>query len=219
MLIPILCGVVAVVALLGAFFLARSDNRTQVQTASPQPDTLAEKVPASTSASAQSGTLAEKASAPTQAVSSVAASPDPGSQGVSPLNPQYSQPLQPQVTRQFPQEGLQVTSAAPQAGPQLSLAAGSQLQLVSAQNSQPLSASLPYEQGSNNEIIAVSRHLYEIAGQVHILQRQSQEIERSLAQLSGVVEHLQQQQVHAARTSVPAGSIYANSQPYGETHL
>lgn len=166
MLIPILCGVVAVLALLGAFFLARndrSDGNTQAQVASPKSDTLAEKDQPETSASAQTSS--------------------------------------------------QQTSS------QSSLAVNGQLQVASVQDSQPLSALSPYEQDRNNEIIAVSRYLYEIAGQVHLLQRQSQEVERSLAQLSGIVERLQRQ-VHEKRTSASTSPVYTNnSQPYGESHL
>ncbi|GCF10244.1 hypothetical protein [Dictyobacter arantiisoli] len=43
-------------------------------------------------------------------------------------------------------------------------------------------------QYSEREIATLNRQLYELAGQLHILQRQSRDIEQGLVQLSGVIE-------------------------------
>ena len=205
--ITIICAVVAVVALLLAILLARggSASASSVSSASVEPKANVEV------ASTQPVPPVESAQ-PAEPVL-VGQQPDF----------QRSQPLQPQVTRQFVQEHVEAPEyAAKQTVPvadfnEAPTTVNNHVQPDVSHLSQLTHApSLPHENNSN-EITAVSRHLYEIAGQMHILQRQSQEIEQSLAQLSGVIERLQQQHTQPPRESI--GSLYTNARPYGESNF
>ncbi|GCE18583.1 hypothetical protein [Dictyobacter kobayashii] len=69
------------------------------------------------------------------------------------------------------------------------------------------SQSQPVRQ-SGRDVAALNRQLYELAGQLHILQRQSRDIEQGLIHLSGVIEGMNRnndgESVVARNSSVPA---------------
>ncbi|BCL82167.1 hypothetical protein ccbrp13_46320 [Ktedonobacteria bacterium brp13] len=214
--ITIICAVVAVVALLLAFLLARGGgaSASSASSASVEPKANVEAASTQPVESAQS---AEPAPVEQQ----------PDFQHSRPLADfQRSQPLQPQVTRQFVQDHVEAPEyVAKQTVP---VADFNEAPTTVNNHVQPEVSHLSHlthapslsllHENNSNEITAVSRHLYEIAGQVHILQRQSQEIEQSLAQLSGVIERLQQQQ-HTQPPRESIGSLYTNARPYGESNF
>jgi hypothetical protein len=222
--ITIICAVVAVVALLLAILLARggSASASSVSSASVEPKANVEV--ASTQPVPPVAPVPPVESA--QSAEPVLVGQQPDFQHSRPLADfQRSQPLQPQVTRQFVQEHVEAPEyVAKQTVPvadfnEAPTPVNNHVQPeVSHLSHLTHAPSLPHENNSN-EITAVSRHLYEIAGQMHILQRQSQEIEQSLAQLSGVIERLQQQQQHTQPPRESIGSLYTNARPYGESNF
>lgn len=66
----------------------------------------------------------------------------------------------------------------------------------------------------DRDVASLNRRLYELAGQLHLLQRQSRDIEQGLIHLSGVIEHMQSQK------NVPHPLANHNqsipSMPYGD---
>ncbi|GHO85648.1 hypothetical protein [Dictyobacter formicarum] len=56
----------------------------------------------------------------------------------------------------------------------------------------------PHYYDEDTSIQSLNRQVYELAGQLRALQRQSQEIERSLVELSGVIERMDERGRHDA---------------------
>jgi hypothetical protein len=218
--ITIICAVVAVVALLLAVLLARGGSASASSASSASVEPKADIEAASTQPVAPAASVESAHSAEPALVGQ-----RPDFQQSRPLADfQRSQPLQPQVTRQFVQEHVEAPEyVAKQTVP---IADFTEAPTTVNNHIEPELSHLPQfthapsllHENNSNEITAVSRHLYEIAGQMHILQRQSQEIEQSLAQLSGVIERLQQQQ-HTQPQRESVGSLYTNARPYGESNF
>ncbi|GCE04724.1 hypothetical protein [Dictyobacter aurantiacus] len=67
------------------------------------------------------------------------------------------------------------------------------------------------------DVAALNRRLYELAGQLHIMQRQTRDIEQNLMHLSGVIEHMNRTN-HNGNGSEPllSRSSSVPSMPYGD---
>ncbi|GHO85645.1 hypothetical protein [Dictyobacter formicarum] len=69
---------------------------------------------------------------------------------------------------------------------------------------------------SEPDVAALNRRLYELAGQLHILQRQSRDIEQGLMHLSGVIEHMNRNNRNNGSDSLVARNSSVPAMPYGE---
>ncbi|GER87704.1 hypothetical protein KDW_18660 [Dictyobacter vulcani] len=186
MLIPGGLIAIAVLALLGAFFLARGEKKAEpakVASASVKPE-----------APVQQPELDKKATIPA---------------------PELKQPDQSQNQDEqldFPE--------------QATFAAASQDSTMGMPEINSSPKSMLFEQPTDywgqdqanprtgHDVASLNRRLYELAGQLHILQRQSRDIEQGLIHLSGVIEHMQSQKNNSHPLANRNQSI--PSMPYGE---
>ncbi|GLV57997.1 hypothetical protein KDH_48310 [Dictyobacter sp. S3.2.2.5] len=79
----------------------------------------------------------------------------------------------------------------------------------------------PQEQSASQhepDVAALNRRLYELAGQLHIMQRQTRDIEQNLMHLSGVIEHMNRKNHSNGNGSEPllSRSSSVPSMPYGD---
>ncbi|GCE26327.1 hypothetical protein KDA_18110 [Dictyobacter alpinus] len=164
MLIPGGLIAVAVLALVGAFFLSRGGNNTKparVTSASAKPEPEPEP---------------ETPAQPAQpAIDKTKTIPAPEARRQDQQQEFPQNPNMPDISREH-------TTAMPEFNGNHSM-----------QVSQPANYWQQEQaaQQPTQDVAALNRRLYELAGQLHILQRQQRDIEQGLVQLSGIIEHLQ----------------------------
>lgn len=213
MLITIACVAVAVVALLLAFLLSRGDGSKKVEPVKNVAPAVAPAKEPETIAPMPAAAAQERSEQKTQQL------PQQSPEG------SRSQPTQ--VTRQVSQldfdESPKYTIPVPEYHENSTDVNHFRSDSTALSQSAPVSLEEP---AAGEDITVLSRKLYELAGQMHFLQRRSREVEQNLAQLSDVLEQLQQQQVRQNRQSQPAQNSqpeveYAGSHahPYGEKNF